>query len=209
MRVLTVTSMTDEGLAYAHGIRVGDVILNVGGVEVGTNVAFSRELSRHEDGITLSINRGGEDIEIAVPKGKLGLVAEEQDLDIKQRRADFQAAKLAKSVAVVTMDNIDGYTTKTVLGIVSSEYAVGMNVLKDVLVSGRDIFGGRSKVVQDAFKEAKEVCLTEIRREARQLGANAVLGVRFQHSQMSGTSTTMLLMVISGTAAVIQRSDGD
>lgn len=204
MRVLTVTSVAEDGLAYAHGIRVGDVILKVSGAEVATNISFSRELSRHEDGVQISINRDGQDLEITVPKGKLGLTTEEQELNIKQRRADYQAAQLAQNVAVVTMDSIDGYVTESVLGIVSSEYAVGMNLIKDVLVSGRDIFGGRSKVVQDAFKEAKEVCLTEIRREALQMGANAILGVRFQHSQMSGTSTTMLLLVTSGTAAIIK-----
>lgn len=204
MRMLTVTSVAEDGLAYAHGIRVGDVILKVSGTEVATNISFSRELSRHEDGVQISINREGQDLEITVPKGKLGLTTEEQELNIKQRRADYQAAQLAQSVAVVTMDSIDGYVTESVLGIVSSEYAVGMNLIKDVLVSGRDIFGGRSKVVQDAFKEAKEVCLTEIRREALQMGANAILGVRFQHSQMSGTSTTMLLLVTSGTAAIIK-----
>lgn len=205
MRVLTVTSVSEDGLAYAHGIRAGDIILKVGGAEVATNISFSRELSRHDDGVQLSINRDGQDIEVSVPKGKLGIVAEEQERNIKQMRADFQASQLAQSVAIATMDSIDGYTTEAVLGIVSSEYAVGMNLIKDVFVSGRDIFGGRSKVVQDAFKEAKEVCLTEIRREALQLGANAVLGVRFQHSQMSGTSTTMLLLVTSGTAVTLKK----
>jgi uncharacterized protein YbjQ (UPF0145 family) len=204
---LTVTKLSEDGLAYTHGILLGDVVLKVGGVEVTSNIAFSRELSKHDEGTLLSINRDGQDLEITMPKGKLGLVAEEQDLDIKRRRIDFEARQLSRSVAVVTMDSIDGFTTETVLGIVSSEYAVGMNLIKDVLVSSRDIFGGRSKVVQDAFKEAKEVSLTEIRKEAYELGANAVLGVRFQHSQMSGASTTMLLMVISGTAAVIRKSD--
>lgn len=207
MRVLTVTNVSDDGLAYSSGIRSGDFILKVGEAEVKSNATFSRELSRHEAGIVLTINRNGEDIEVSIPKGRLGLVAEEQDVNLNQLRFDFQAIKLSKSVTVVTLDGVDGYITENVLGIVSSEYAVGMNILKDVLVSGRDIFGGRSRTVQDALKEAKEVCLTEIRKEALDLGANAVLGLRFQHSQMSGGSSTMLLMVISGTAAIIKRRD--
>lgn len=207
MRVLTVTNVSEDGLAYSNGIRLGDFILKLGEVEVKTNATFSRELSKHETDIVLSINRHGEDMKVSIPRGRLGLVTEEQDVNIDQLRTDFQATKLSKSVTVVTMDGVDGYKTEKVLGVVSSEYAVGLNIIKDVLVSGRDIFGGRSKIVQDAFKEAKEVCLTEIRKEALDLGANAVLGVRFQHSQMSGASTTMLLMVISGTAAIIKQSD--
>lgn len=206
MRVLTVTSVSDDGLAYAHGIRAGDIILKVGGAEVATNISFSRELSRHDDGVHLSINRDGEDIVLSVPTGKLGILAEEQERNIKLMRANFRASQLAQSVAIATMDSIDGYTAEAVLGIVSAEYAVGMNLIKDVFVGGRDIFGGRSKVVQDAFKEAKEVCVAEIRKEAQQLGANAVLGVRFQHSQMSGTSTTMLLLVTSGTAVILRKA---
>lgn len=207
MRVLTVINVLEDGLAYSNGIRSGDIILKVGEAEVKSNAAFSRELSKHESNIVLSINRHGEDMEVSIPTGRLGLVTEEQDVNINQLRTNFQAIKLSQSVTVVTMDSVDGYITEKVLGIVSSEYAVGMNIIKDVLVSGRDIFGGRSKVVQDAFKEAKEVCLAEIRKEALDLGANAVLGVRFQHSQMSGASTTMLLMVISGTAAIIKQSE--
>lgn len=197
---LIVKTLEEGGLAQLNGLLEGDIIIEVNGNPVNRNIDFARELSRAQGRISLLINRDGEDIHILMPSGKLGLITEEAMVNLDALRAKFEISALTSKVSVVTMDCIEGKTLKKVLGIVSAEYAVGMNIVKDVLVGGRDLFGGRSKTVQDAFREARNACLLEIRREAESLGANAVIGLRFQHSQMSGTGTTMLLLIASGTA---------
>lgn len=45
----------------------------------------------------------------------------------------------------------------------------------------------------------------ELRKEAEELGANAVIGVRLDYSEFSGGGKSMLFLVASGTAVVVER----
>lgn len=200
---LMITSVDAGSGAERAGLKVGDWLIKVNEVEVTSNAALTRELARLASGRTAQINREGHDIDVPLPDGRLGMLTEEGAFDlVAARRAHTEAHRhqILQSVTVATLDAIDGKRIDRVCGLVTAEYAVGMNVLKDVMVGGRDLFGGRSQTIQNAFKEARGVCTDELRQQAFDLGANAVLGIRFQHSQMSGTGTTMLLVVMSGTA---------
>lgn len=200
---LLITSLEADSAAVRAGLRAGDHLTHINGVEVKSNMALSRELTRLSSGRTATINREGQDIDLHLPDGRLGLLTEERSVDLAAARRSYAEARLAQDVAVVTLEAIDGKRIEQIFDLVTAEYAVGMNVIKDVMVSGRDLFGGRSQTVQDAFREAKKVCISELRQQAFDMGANAVLGLRMQHTQMSGTGTTMLLVVMSGTAVRI------
>ena len=75
-----------------------------------------------------------------------------------------------------------------------------MNVLKDFFASMSDVFGGRSRTSQKALREAKEICLTELRKEAYELAANAICGIDLDYSEISGQGKSMLFLVANGTA---------
>jgi uncharacterized protein YbjQ (UPF0145 family) len=91
------------------------------------------------------------------------------------------------------------------LGIVTAEVAVGMNLLVDLLAGFRDVFGGRSKSYQTALKNAREAVLQDLRQEAHLLGANAVIAVRLDYSEISGGAKSMLFLVASGTAVQLAK----
>lgn len=86
------------------------------------------------------------------------------------------------------------------LGIVTAECAFGMNLFKDIFAVGRDIFGGRSASIQTALKDARNTALDELRLEASKLGANAVIAVDLDYSEISGGGKSMLFLVATGTA---------
>ena len=86
------------------------------------------------------------------------------------------------------------------LDIISAEFAVGMGLLTDIFNAWRDVFGGRSKSYQNALKDARRAVLHELRREAHLVGADAVLGVSLDYSEISGGGKSMLFLVASGTA---------
>ncbi|MBK8638308.1 MAG: YbjQ family protein [Chromatiaceae bacterium] len=69
-----------------------------------------------------------------------------------------------------------------------------------------DFFGGRSNATQKVLKAARKTALEELRKEAEELGANAVIGVRLDYSEFSGDGKSMLFLVASGTAVVVERS---
>ncbi len=89
------------------------------------------------------------------------------------------------------------------LDIVTAEFAVGMGLLTDVFNAFRDVFGGRSKSYQNALKDARKAVLLELRREADAIGADAVLGVSLDYSEISGGGKSMLFLVASGTAVTL------
>lgn len=92
------------------------------------------------------------------------------------------------------------------IDVITAEFAVGMNVLTDIFSAWRDVFGGRAKSYQNTLKEARQTVLLELRREAQRLGADAVLGVSLDYSEISGGGKSMLFLVASGTAVKLDRT---
>ena len=60
---------------------------------------------------------------------------------------------------------------------VTGETIIGANVFKDFMAGLRDFFGGRSGTYEKVLAEAKDTSLSEMAERARQLGANAVVGI--------------------------------
>ena len=101
---------------------------------------------------------------------------------------------------LVTTHSVPGREIQQALGIVSAECVLGINVFRDMLGGLRDFIGGRSGTHQKALREARETCLRELAQEAGALGADAVVGVDLDYSEISGGGKGMVLLVASGTA---------
>ena len=145
MIYLLVASVDPDSAAERAGLRVGDFLTDVNGVEMSSNAALARELTRLASGRTARINRDGQDIDISLPDGRLGMLTEDRAFDLSAARRTHAAAHLVQSVTMATLDAIDGRRIERVLGVLTAEYAAGMNIIKDVMVGGRDLFGGRSQ----------------------------------------------------------------
>ena len=76
-----------------------------------------------------------------------------------------------------TTNNIDGKPVKDYLGIVTGETIIGANIVKDVFASIRDIVGGRSGSYERVLREAKDTALKEMKENAENLNADAVIGI--------------------------------
>lgn len=103
---------------------------------------------------------------------------------------------------ITTTPTIEGHKIVEYKGIVSGEVIFGMNFLKDFGASIRDFFGGRSNSYEDAMLEGRKTALQEMESRARELGANAIVGVSYGYETL-GQSSTMIMVSISGTAVVI------
>ena len=80
-----------------------------------------------------------------------------------------------------------------------------MNIFRDMFAGIRDIFGGRSSASQKVLRDARRTSMTELRREALISGANAVVAVDLDYSEISGDGKSMLLVVASGTACRVRK----
>ena len=101
---------------------------------------------------------------------------------------------------LTTTHNVPNRNIRDSLGIVSAECVLGINVFRDLLGGIRDIVGGRSGTHQKALREARESCLRELAEQATELGADAVVGVDLDYSEISGGGKGMVFLVASGTA---------
>ena len=94
---------------------------------------------------------------------------------------------------------IEGRPVRTYLGIVTGEVIVGANIFSDLFASVRDIVGGRSGAYENALREARTQALAELQAEARDLGADAVIGVDLDY-EVLGKTGSMMMVSASGTA---------
>ncbi|KJZ31405.1 hypothetical protein TW83_09025 [Paracoccus sp. S4493] len=133
----------------------------------------------------------------------------EQDLGTDEAAKVFSEYKVSEeaiaSVVLTTEATTDFIITRRI-DIVTAECAFGMNAFKDLFAGVRNIVGGRSEAVQSTMRDARKTVLQELRREAHAIGANAVVGVDLDYVDLSG-SGTMVMLVASGTAVVIQADD--
>ncbi|MCI5674618.1 MAG: heavy metal-binding domain-containing protein [Ezakiella sp.] len=105
---------------------------------------------------------------------------------------------------LTTTQSVDGFVITDYIGIEFGEAITGVNFLKDLGASFRDIFGGRSKGYEEELIEARSEALLELERRAARLGANAVVGIKIDYETL-GEANGMLMVTASGTAVKINR----
>ena len=104
---------------------------------------------------------------------------------------------------VSTTPFIEGRPVKTYHGIVTGEAVMGANIFRDLFAGIRDIVGGRSASYEKELRKAQEVAFDEVRRQARRMKANAVIGVDLDY-EVVGPKGSMLMVVVSGTAVTLK-----
>ena len=79
---------------------------------------------------------------------------------------------------ITTTNNVDGQEVSEYMGIVFGEVISGVNFIKDIGASFRDMFGGRSKGYENELLSARNEALAELEERARKMGADAVIGCK-------------------------------
>lgn len=150
----------------------------------GTNVSFFEVIDGRCANCHFESKRGAQDADVAV-------AAIDEEL---------------LSAIILTTEAATDLPVAKRLDIITAEFAVGMGLLTDIFNAWRDVFGGRSKSYQNALKDARKAVLLELRREAYLIGADAVLGVALDYSEISGGGKSMMFLVASGTAVQLTKA---
>jgi uncharacterized protein YbjQ (UPF0145 family) len=100
---------------------------------------------------------------------------------------------------LTTTTLVEGRPVAAYLGIVTGEVIVGANIFSDLFASVRDIVGGRSGAYEGALRDARTQALAELELEAKDLGADAVIGIDLDY-EVLGKTGSMLMVSASGTA---------
>ena len=94
---------------------------------------------------------------------------------------------------------IEGNPVQDYYGVVTGEAIVGANIFRDFFAGIRDIVGGRSTAYEKELRKAREIAFEEMQEQARQLGANAIIGIDLDY-EVVGQGGSMLMVTASGTA---------
>jgi len=100
-------------------------------------------------------------------------------------------------ITVTTTDGLEGREVVEYCGVVSGEAVIGANVVSDLAAGIRDVVGGRSASYEKKIETGRKEALNDVRAEAADLGADAVVGASFDYEEMA---EGMLWVNVSGTA---------
>ncbi len=105
---------------------------------------------------------------------------------------------------VVTTDNISGYKVTETIGIARGNTIRAKHIGKDILASFRMLIGGEIKEYTEMLTEARNAALQRMEWDAQNLGADAVINMRFVTSQVMSGAAELLAY---GTAVKLENID--
>lgn len=111
---------------------------------------------------------------------------------------------MKKNILVSTTNSIEGYEIKKYFGICSERVVVGAGLFSEFFAGFTDVFGGRSSVFEARLKELYEMAMDKLIASASKIGANALVGTRMDIDEISGKSSQMFMISVSGTAVLIK-----
>ena len=103
---------------------------------------------------------------------------------------------------LVTTETVSGYTVTETLGAVIGNTIRARHIGKDIRVALRSIVGGEIKEYMGMLLESREQSIQRMKERAKELGADGILGVRFQTSMIIQSTAELL---VYGTAVKLSK----
>lgn len=97
-----------------------------------------------------------------------------------------------KHITIVTTDQLVGQEIAATLGLVRGNTIRARHLGRDILAAFRNIVGGEIHDYTKLLAESREQALDRMVDEARALGADAVVGVRFSTSMLAHGAAELL-----------------
>ena len=102
---------------------------------------------------------------------------------------------------LATTGSVAGMRTVRVLGVVKGSTVRARHVGRDIMAGLRNIAGGEISEYTRLLAESREQALQRMEERAEEMGANAVVGMRFMTSMIMGGASEILAY---GTAVVVE-----
>ena len=103
---------------------------------------------------------------------------------------------------LVSIDYVPGFDIVESLGIVKGQVVQSKNIGRDFMAGMKTIVGGEISGYTEMIKEARQIATKRMVDDARSLGANAIVGVRYGSSQVMASAAEIIAY---GTAVKITK----
>lgn len=104
---------------------------------------------------------------------------------------------------VTTTESVPGRETAEVLGIARGNTVEARNVGRDITSGLKNLVGGELKAYSDLLTTAREEAIDRMRADAGEMGADAVVNVRLETSEIASAGAEVIAY---GTAVRLERS---
>ncbi|KGX87929.1 YbjQ family protein [Pontibacillus litoralis] len=102
---------------------------------------------------------------------------------------------------IVTTENIPGYEVLEVNGFVRGSTVQSKNVGRDILAGLKNIVGGEIVDYTNMMNEARQLAIGRMKEHAEQKGANAIIAVRLETSNVTTAASEIIAY---GTAVTVR-----
>jgi uncharacterized protein YbjQ (UPF0145 family) len=112
------------------------------------------------------------------------------------------------SMPVTTTFTIEGYRIRQYLGIVRGIIVRSPTISQGILGSLKSIIGGRIGSYTEMCEQTRQQAYDLLLEHARAVGANAIVGLRYDASDIGGGRTSATEVLCYGTAVVLEPEAG-
>jgi uncharacterized protein YbjQ (UPF0145 family) len=104
-------------------------------------------------------------------------------------------------VFLTNIEEVPGKQITACYGVVSGSTVRAKHVGRDIMAGLKNIFGGELEAYTELLSEAREQAMLRMQNQAEQLGANAIVNVRFSTSSVTAGASEIY---IYGTAVTVE-----
>jgi len=108
---------------------------------------------------------------------------------------------LIKSIMTTTLFQIEGYKTEKSLGVIRGITVRSRSIVGNIGANIQALFGGNITLYTELCEQAREEAFHMMLNHAEKIGANAVIGVRYDATEVAPGITEVLCY---GTAVVVK-----
>lgn len=102
---------------------------------------------------------------------------------------------------ITNTESVAGYNTTELLGLVQGNTVRAKNVGRDIMAGLKNLAGGELKGYTELLTESRQEALVRMVSQAEQLGANAIVNVRFTTSSVTSGASELYAY---GTAVKVE-----
>ena len=93
---------------------------------------------------------------------------------------------------IVTTENVPGREISECLGLVKGEVVQSKNIGRDFMAGLKNVVGGEIKGYTEMIREARQISTDRMIEEAKKMGADAIVGMRYGSSAVMQSASEIL-----------------
>jgi uncharacterized protein YbjQ (UPF0145 family) len=109
---------------------------------------------------------------------------------------------MEEPLLITTCTSLEGYRVQKQLGLVRGITVRSRSIIGNIAGGFMTIFGGRSSIYTELCENSREEALQLMITHARQMGANAILNMRYESNEVMSGLTEVLAY---GTAVQVEK----